>query len=381
MLSSWPRLSLLLLLVGIASVPPVSGQEEVSPFRISPDLRLLGATAELAYLGLDLIPGLETEFALSASGAYQNSSYFRNPDGGFVRPAQFADADQVAKLTSYPQLNIIWYGGARQELVSDFWVEAFYRGWLSKNFLDETEPANLMRNSLAPDSQFILANSFILALRIDTLVSAPFSGIKTGVQTILSVEAAPLGLNGEGQASYLRASLESKLFIPLIEETNPQDQKNIFSAYLGLYNITDYTTGLSPDLAFDGVPTHIRQSFGGLSSREGLGGAVRGFNAGLFDAAVKSATSLELRANLPTLIFPGLVPVFLIYADLGVWGLPIEGGPDADTWGSIASTGAGLGLDLFGFGTVLVYTHVALKETPLENKAWTPVAIGFGLHF
>lgn len=377
-LCSRPIASLLLL---ILCLPVYAEDSEPSPFEIRPDLRLIGAEAELAYKGWRLIPGMDSELVFSLGGDYRDAYFLRNEDGSLRRGMDFISKEDLAQKTQHKQFNLLGYLGFRQEIWHDLWLELYYHAWYSQNFLDQAHQNNVFAAYGTPERDEILSNSFLFTVRYDRLNREQNSGVWRGLLLRSTIELAPLGLNPLGKSSYLRTSVESSYFHALYEDFDPDSRMNRFSLYLGSYNIADYSLGLSPELMFDGVPTRVRQSFGGLHYRAGLGGSVRAYQDGMFDAAFKNASSIELRANLPSVFVPGLIPLALVFFDFGIWGMPIDAGPDEGSWGSLASSGVGLGIDLFGAGSLLLYTQVALKDTPLGNKAWTPIALGFGMHF
>jgi hypothetical protein len=123
----------------------------------------------------------------------------------------------------------------------------------------------------------------------------------------------------------------------------------------------------------------VRQSFGGRSPRTGLGGAVRGVDAGSLDVNFKVVNNLEVRLVGPALFLPTIVPGLVAYLDAGCFGG--VGEPAPVEWGFVASTGAGVFVDLFGFAQLTGYVHYRLVGGNADGSALTPFAIDFTLKF
>jgi len=142
--------------------------------------------------------------------------------------------------------------------------------------------------------------------------------------------------------------------------------------YAGDFAAVDWVTG-------DPVPLNVRQSFGGRSPRTGLGDAVRGVDSGSLDGDFKAVNNLEVRVLGPALFLPDIVPGLVVYLDAGIFGS--AGAPGPDAWGFVASTGAGVFVDLFGFAQLTGYLHYRLVGENADGSALTPFAIDFGLKF
>jgi len=372
-------LSFLVLLFSVYGLFSQSASE--SSWAIRPGLRIWGLSLEVGYTSALFFDENPTEIALGVSSAYQTEGYFRKIDGTYISETDFTSDNRISDTTEYSQFNFISYLGLRQSLGNNFWIDGFYRLWYNFNFLDDLEASHILVQTTLPDKQRSLSHSFLLALRYAGTKVRPVSTLVDGFTATLSGEVAPGALNPIGEASYLRGTLELEAFLPLYENIQEDTQMNSFSLGLNFMSITDFTKGLDESIAYDGVPTHARQKFGGLVTRGGLGGTVRGFEDGRFDGSFKNAQSIELRMMLPTLFVPGLLPLAVVYTDLGFWGLPLDGGSFSSDFGAIGSFGGGIGIDLFGFGTLIAYTHYALGEKTLSGGSWTPFGLGFGFHF
>jgi len=349
---------------------------------IRPGLRLWGLALEIGYADTLFVPELTTELVLGIGAAYQSQNYFRDPGTkDFVTATSFSNEEEVTNAIAFNQFNLYSYLGVRQSLGSGFWLDGFYKLWWNYNFPENAHADNLFFQTTDTDRDGSLTHSFFLAGRYTNLNRDPITRLNSGLLGILSAEYAPGVLNPLGKAHFFRTSVDLRGYIPITRNVNEETSMNRFSASLALMTITDYTWGLSSENSFDGVPYHVRSSFGGLQSRSGLGGTIRGFESGRFDAGFKNAQSIELRMVLPTLFVPGLLPLAVVHGDFGFWALPLEVTSTTPTFGFVASTGLGLGLDIFGFGTLIAYTHFGFGETLLNGANWRPFALGFGFHF
>jgi len=73
--------------------------------------------------------------------------------------------------------------------------------------------------------------------------------------------------------------------------------------YVGELISVDFALGLNNAP----VPLCVRQTLGGRLRKKGLGHSVRGVDSGSLDTNNKAVSNLEVRARLPTLLFPDLV--------------------------------------------------------------------------
>ncbi len=143
--------------------------------------------------------------------------------------------------------------------------------------------------------------------------------------------------------------------------------------YAGDFLAVDWVTG-------DAVPLNVRQSFGGRSPRTGLGGAVRGVDSGSLDGELQGREQPRgARCSGRPCSCPTIVPGLVAYLDAGCFGAVGEPGPMA--WGFVASTGAGVFVDLFGFAQLTGYVHYRLVGENANGSALTPFAIDFTLKF
>jgi hypothetical protein len=360
----------------VSQTPPPEG------LSIRPGLRLWGLSLEIGYGDNLLFSNLQTELVLGVGAAYQSQNYFRDPGTkDFITSNDFSTANEATKAISFNQFNGYTYLGIRQALGSDFWVDGFYKLWWNYNFPENAPPESLFFQTTDNDQDGSLTHSFFVSGRYTQFQKDQITRLISGLEGTISMEFAPGVLNPLGLAHFLRSTLQIRGYVPLSRNVDQVTGRNRFSSSLALMTLTDYTWGLSPNEPFNGIPYHIRSSFGGLGSRSGLGGTIRGFESGRFDASFKNAQSVEFRMVLPTLFVPGLLPVAVVHGDFGIWAQPLDVTSNTPSFGFVGSTGLGIGLDLFGFGTLIGYTHYTFGDTLLDGGNWRPFALGFGFHF
>jgi hypothetical protein len=215
----------------------------------------------------------------------------------------------------------------------------------------------------------------MLGFYLDDVKLNKVNKTKNGIYLETSAEWGPrfLGNGFFGEADFIRFNVTGEYYLPILDAA-PQSRRNIFSLYLADFFAADFVTGSS-------IPINVRKSFGGLSRRAGLGGAVRGFGPGRFDAKLKLVNNLELRANLPAIIIRDIVPGILLYFDSGYYGI-IEGAAASPVNnGLLLSTGAGIYLNVLDFAQFTAYSHIALNRTRVNGAFWTPFAFAFTFHF
>jgi hypothetical protein len=100
---------------------------------------------------------------------------------------------------------------------------------------------------------------------------------------------------------------------------------------------------------------------------------------GSLDGNFKAVNNLEVRLLGPALFLPAIVPGLVAYFDAGCFGS--AGSPGSDAWGFVASTGAGVFVDVFGFAQLTGYLHYRLVGENADGSALTPFAIDFTLKF
>jgi hypothetical protein len=90
--------------------------------------------------------------------------------------------------------------------------------------------------------------------------------------------------------------------------------------------------------------------------------------------------NLELRANLPAVLRPDLVPGVLVFLDAGYYNQVGEPGVSSPGSGFVAGTGAGAYIDALNLDSLAVYLEYRLDK---PNAAGNRVQLfaEFGMHF
>ena len=339
-----------------------------SPFAFDAGLRLLGADVGVGYRGLALIPEADTTIWAYAGGGYEWLSYYREPSGALVAPGALGGRDpSFVRIEGAWRLGVeqgfAWNERTKRNLVEAF---AFYRG---RYDLNESQPGQLLYDATIPDQAGILLHTAQVGFAYDDLLFETKHKTRSGMAAELSAEWGP------GSLDYLRFNWTFRWFLPLYDVA-PDRPVNLLSMYLGELYSVDYAMGLSSS-----VPLFIRQTFGGRNQATGLGGAMRGVDSGSLDTNLKAVNNLEVRANLPALFLPDLVPGIVVFWDLGYYNQMGETGIAVPGSGFVRSTGAGVYLDLLDIATVAAYVDYRLDAVNAGGSPWTLGAIEFGLHF
>ena len=363
----------LFVLVSLASYAQ-SGQWE---FRFGP--RFWGANVAARYMmEPPSIAGVETSITGRLSAAYEDVGYFRLPNGAlFVVP----NGDFAASSTNYQRADLVWEAGLRQGILprsdstDDLAVAfLFYRGQYNLPFPNDSPL--LFFASDRPETEGSLRGSLVGGLAISNIITDEVTRVRRGAAAEIAFEWGPSFLHNQvlSSADYSRASLSARGFLPLYEAPTP-DGRNVFSAYLTGFAVLDWAAG--PE-----IPQNIRQSTGGRSIRSAPGGSIRGYETGRFDSTVKAIANVEVRAGLPAIARPLIVPGLVLYTDAGLFFDEESTSPiDAENSGTLISSGAGFSLDLFDVFSLVFYTNLLWNRTNVEGDRWVPFALGFGFHY
>ena len=362
--------TVLTLLAG--ALPAQSGEWE---FRFGP--RIIGATIDGRYITEPASEqDVETSVTARLSGAYESVGYNRAADGSLL----FVDQLATDAVTSYDRFDLLWELGLQQGIVpradsaSDAAVVyAIYRGrYRLPLAISDSEAAD----AGLPPITATLRGSVLTGLAWSTVVKAPLTRELSGVTAELAVEWGPSFLHNEvlGSAEFTRLTVKGSAFLPLLA-LPPRDGFNRFSLYLAGFSAIDWAYG--PD-----VPIAVRQTTGGRSLRGAPGGSVRGYGSGRFDSTFKAITNLELRASLPSIILPSIIPGLVVFTDAGYFNDLDSASPvESQDSGLLLSSGAGLSIDFFDLAALVFYTSFAWTGDTRSGEIWNPLGIGFGFHF
>jgi len=328
-----------------------------------------GADVVLQYRGVTLASGLGTVFEEDFGAGYQQNVFFRNADG-----TPLAGSDDN---TFFPQLEIVSDTGIRQGIIWSASLDrnlaeafAFYRLHFDRNF-DTGNGAYIFASSF-PDRVQILSNAALIGLDFDTTRMDSIHKTWDGFYAEASVALGPRSLlNGIGDSSYARLNLTAYGFTTLLRSSTA-DGRNLTSIYLGDFATVDYAAGSS-------IPIYVMQTVGGRYPRNGVGDAVRGFEAGAYDTNLKAVNNLEVRVTGPALIWPNLVPGLYAFFDSGFHN-GYSGDPSATVGGFLASGGVGLYFDVFDIANATALIAWPLTAIGNERMSFT-VASHFHLQF
>jgi hypothetical protein len=96
-------------------------------------------------------------------------------------------------------------------------------------------------------------------------------------------------------------------------------------------------------------------------------------DTGSLDGDFKAVNNLEVRVLGPALALWGrkdaAVPGLVAYVDAGIFGS--AGSPGGEAWGFVASTGAGVFVDLFNFAQLTLYLHYRMVGLNANGSPWS----------
>lgn len=379
----------LLLLFGSSFL--VFSQDLPLSFSFSP--RFWGPTLGVSYTGLDFVAEAETALELRVSAAFESVAYYRLPDGSAFDPQNPAAGVDIDQDFGVNRWDFLWMPGVRQGLVGPagggpfaelldrssradlLSAYLYYRGRYDLNIDDPEEQELIYRSSLA-DRGGSLTHALVTGFELSTETEHPVTRQRNGTRVELSAEWAP-GFTGNraiGEAAYLQGTLGAEFFLPIYRldprETNGREW-NRFSLYVAQFLSVDGIWGES-------IPFNALRSFGGYDLRTGLGGSVRGLEDGRYATPFKGVSNTELRATLPSIGLPGIVPGALVFFDAGFYSDPRQG---SELSGAVASTGIGLFVHVLDIASLVFYTDFLLNEQRVDGTSWVPFDLGFGMHF
>jgi hypothetical protein len=373
-------LSLGLFLCGALSCGAV-GEQSAFAFDVGP--RLLGVDAGIGYRGSPLLPYADTTIWAYLGAGYEWLTYYRDSSGALVSPSALAPGGALAgKDPGFVRVEGAWRLGIEQglawnERTGTNLVEAFayYRGRVDFN---QIKPGQLLYESTLADRAGFLLNSIITGFAYADLLLNVQHKTRDGVTAEVSADWGPrFFLNTfMGDSDFIRFNATFRWFLPVYDMA-PDAPANQLSIYLGERLSFDYALGLGAP-----VPLYIRQTFGSKGDQKiGLGDAVRGVDDGSLDTNLKAVNNLELRANLPSVLNPDIVPGIVIFWDLGYYNQAGESGfTGAAGSGVVSSTGAGVYLDFLNVARGAAYLTYRLTGVNANGSA-VKIKVEFGLHF
>ena len=375
-------ISVVTLVLMLGAFAPAWSMDNESPVTFDIPLRWLGADLGVGYRGLALLPGVDTTFWVYAGGGYEWMNYFRDSSGALLGPGSVAPGTEDTNNT-FNRWEAAWRLGVDQGFLwnertktNRFEAFFFYRGVYDDNMISATIVPALFSSGL-PDRTGGLLNTLQFGLFYDDLLFNVKHKIYDGFNAEATAEWGPGFLFNTitGNADYIRFNFNGRIFIPVYDAV-PDRVSNLFSVYAGDYVSVDYSVGLNGAP----VPLFIRQSFGGRDQKTGLGHAVRGVDTAAYDTNFKAVNNLEIRANLPALYFSNLVPGIVAYFDVGYYAQVGEGLATVPS-GFLASTGAGVYIDVFDLGSLALYVDYRLDSPNADGTNLMTFKLEFGMHF
>jgi len=367
------RAFLLLVLVALTGI--VAAQDGGWQIRFGP--RFWGGYLGTRYLLEEpQIEGVESSVTGALSAAYEFVGYQRTATGRLLT----IDPTVDDAITNYARFDLLWQLGVqqgflpRQDVAEDRAVAfALYRGRYRLPFPesdDRVEDAGL------PRVDPLLQGSIVSGIAYSTRNQSLLTRVIEGVTGELSLEWGPAFMHNDilGSSDYSRLSLRGSGFLPLVE-LPPENGMNRFAVYGAAFVGLDWATGPV-------IPFSIRSTLGGRTPRSAPGGSIRGYGSGRFDAAFKGLANLELRASLPSIGLPLIIPGVVLFTDAGYYVDTEKLSPlDDENSGLLLSSGVGLSIDFFATAQFVFYTAYTWTETNVRGEQWVPFALGFGFHF
>lgn len=391
---TWLRAGLALIfgLGALLSAWPADPTPPESPWTFDPILRLIGADLGVGYRGLSLVPGNQTTFWVYAGGGYEGEHYYRDAAGNLLSPGQIASGGgPLANADpAFNRIEAAWRLGMEQGFAWNprtstnlLEVFFFYRGRYDINRYPAGGLLSSAMNLADRDSSIL--NSLQLGLGYDDMLTS-LHRTRGGTSAEMTAEWGPPWLFNtiQGDSDFVRLNGTFTWFVPLFDAA-PQERLNVFSMYLGEYFSADYAVGLNGTP----VPLSVRQTFGGRIQDTGLGAQVRGVDKAAYDTNLKAVNNLEVRANLLAIpmpdfvagLVPFVVPGVLAYFDCGVYDQVGEQGISSPSSGFVAATGAGVYVEVPGFGTLLAYVEYRLDRDNAEGDRLRLFVLEFGMQF
>jgi hypothetical protein len=360
-----------------------------------PILRLLGADLGVGYRGLSLIPGDQTTLWAYAGGGYEGEHYYRDAAGNLLSPGEIGPGGAPGLANADPTFNRIeaaWRLGIEQGFAwnprtSTNLLEAFffYRGRYDLNQAASGALLTLPALSTLADRDSSILNTLQIGFGYDDMLTSTHR-TRNGTSAEMTAEWGPPWFFNtiQGQSDFVRFNATFTWF-SLLFDAAPEERLNIFSVYLGEYFSADYAVGLNGTP----VPLSIRQTFGGRIQNTGLGAQVRGVDKAAYDTNLKAVNNVEVRANLLAIpmpdflagIVPYVAPGVLAYFDCGVYDQVGEQGISSPSPGFVASTGAGVFVEVPGFGSLLAYVEYRLDRQNAAGDRLRLFVLEFGMQF
>ena len=346
---------------------------------IEPDINYWGMNADISVYGFEVFEDLSSRILISAGASFRGLGYYRDENDNFIEEDD-GSRDIYGDFTQL-RIHTNWGAGFYQGLIDNkgcrndlIYTVLKYRGIREWNIEDSSRD-QIIFDSIRPDKDGILLNSFIAALVYECVSEDSRSGNLKGFYSEISVERAPEWFFNdiEGDSDFIKYYGSFSFYIPAADFRD-RNGETVSGIYLGDCFSADFVDG-------DKIPLIARQTMGSLHPKNGLGGTVRGFESRRFDGELKISNNLETRLTMPVMrtgLFSGRMyirPGIFTFFDSGYYDLLT--GTDE---GFLLSCGGGIFGDINGIIQAMAYLSFPLEGKRLDEKAMD-FSLGLNLHF
>jgi len=368
---------ILLFLLLFALVIPLYAEQEKRNFYIEPRLTTWGLYTDFCFrLNRGLFETTDTILRLNIGSVINwSGGYYRDEDD------RYTDSSDLDYL--YTRLDTTWGLGIEQGLI---WNEEADKNLMLLSLRYRTmrvwhfnicNQDSILFDSIRPDKDGVLYNTFIISLLIDNAFFSRETGLRKGVLAELSAELGPEWFFNDiiGIADFTKIFANLRSFYPLYEAEH--GKKLVTAVYFANSIGIDYVFG-------DNIPLPARQTFGVQRVSGGCGGRVRGFEDRRFDSEVKAINNFDIRLRMSQIrsssgkkiLHPGL----LVFFD-ACYFEKLEGYKENGS-GTIMSAGFALFSDFFSFGagTGVLTVGFPLVGERIDKSPMT-IKLDYGFRF
>jgi len=348
--------------------------EESGAFYLEERLLTWGVDLDLCYrLANGLLEGRNTIFSLTLGGAINWMGYYRDENDIYTDNSDLDYTFTRANVNwglGFEQ-GILWNDKTDKNLLS---VLLRYRATRAWNF-DMFDQDSILFNSVRPDKDGVLYNTFIVAFVLDDTFYHKETGLREGLHSEVAVEIGPKWFLNDviGIADFTRLFMNVKYFHPLYE--TERTDRFIKAIYLADSIGADYIFG-------DNIPLPVRQTYGVQRPSDGCGGRVRGFEKRRFDSELKIINNFDVRFIMPQIknskgrkIFR---PGFLAFFDACYFD-KLEAYKE-DGSGILMSTGFTVFSELLSIGSCLFTVGFPIMGERID-KSHVSISLDYGMRF
>ncbi|MCL2705037.1 MAG: hypothetical protein FWE72_02385 [Spirochaetaceae bacterium] len=365
-----PILLLLILLISVFSL----FSEELGDFYLEERLLTWGVDVDFCYrLTNGFLEGKDTIFTLTIGGAANWMGYYRDENDIYTEDSDldYTFTRANANWGLGIEQGLLWNDKTNKNLLS---ILLKYRAMRAWNF-NMANQNSILFDSIRPDKDGVLYNTFIVALILDDTLFYKDTGLRKGLHTEVAAEIGPKWFFNDniGIADFTKLFINVKYFHPLYE--TKRTDKSIKAIYLVDSVGVDYVFG-------NDIPLPVRQTYGVLRPADGCGGRVRGFENRRFDSEIKIINNFDIRFIMPQIkngkgskiLRPGVLAFFdTCYFD------KLEGYKE-DGSGVLMSTGFTLFSELLFLGNCLFTVGFPIIGERID-KGRVAIKLDYGMRF